>query len=60
MCLGSSDVKSGEKMSAKSEYLAETFVKTFLAIKPDIWGFREGWTSSGEELGDESELTYPT
>ena len=28
-----------------------------MAIKPNIRGLREGWTSSGEELGDASELS---
>ena len=60
MCLGSSEAKSGENMSAKSEYSAETFVGASSAIKPDIWGFLKRWTSSEEELGNASELIDPT
>ena len=36
MCSGSSDAKSGEKMSVKSEYSAGIFVGAFLEIKLDI------------------------
>ena len=52
MCLKSLDAKSGENTSVKSDYLSETFVGAFLAIKADIWGLREGWTFSGVELRD--------
>ena len=52
--------QSGE--NAKSTYLSGTFVGAFSAIKPAIWGLREGWTlnASGEELDDATELTDPT
>ena len=60
VCSKGLDVKSGEKMFAKSVYLARTFVEASLAIKAAIWGLR--WTSSasGGELGDATELSDPT
>ena len=55
VCLGSSKAKSEEITSAKSAYLAGTFVRAFLAIKSAI-----RWTSNGEELGNATELTDST
>ena len=51
--LGQFETKSGE--NAKSTYSSGTFVRASLAIKPAI-----GLTSSGEELGDASELSDAT
>ena len=51
--LGEFETKSGEY--AKLTYSSGTFVGASLAIKPAI-----GSTSSGEELGDASELSDAT
>ena len=49
---GGSEAKSEKNTSTKSAYLTGIFVEASLAIKPTI-----GSTSSGEELGDTSELS---
>ena len=51
--LGQFETKSGE--NANSTYSSRTFVRASLAIKPTI-----RLTSSGEELGDTSELSDAT
>ena len=57
MYLGSLDIKSKENIFAKLIYLLETFVRVYLAIKSAIWDLQKGYTSSGEELGNTTELT---